>query len=124
MQDGAVQMKLAVIFQSPPHGSAKGREGLDALLAMSAFIEDPAVIFTGDGIYQLKKNQQPDAVLSRDHAKTFGVLKLYDIQRIYVPSDDLTDRFLSPDELILPVKAVSRDFCRSIIESADYKMVF
>lgn len=117
-------MKLTVIFQSPPHGTAKGREGLDALLAMSAFIEDPAVIFMGDGIYQLKKSQQPDAVLSRDHAKTFGVLKLYDIRRIYVPSDDLSERFLSAEDLLLPVEAVSRDFCRNLIESADYKMVF
>jgi tRNA 2-thiouridine synthesizing protein C len=117
-------MKLVVIFQTPPHGTGKGREGLDALLAVSAFIEDPAAVFLGDGIYQLKKNQQPDAVLSRDHARTFGVLELYEISKIFASEEDLRERNLTADDFVVPVKAVSLDFCRKIIDSADYKLVF
>ena len=32
--------RLAFIFTQPPHTSSAGREGLDALLAASAFSED------------------------------------------------------------------------------------
>lgn len=42
--DGAVLMKrVAFVFSSAPHGSAAGREGLDALLATSALTDDIGV---------------------------------------------------------------------------------
>ncbi|MEZ2697341.1 DsrE family protein, partial [Hafnia alvei] len=40
--------RLAFIFTQPPHTSSAGREGLDALLAASAFSEDIQVFFIGD----------------------------------------------------------------------------
>ena len=44
--DGAVLMKrVAFVFSSAPHGSAAGREGLDALLATSALTDDIGVFF-------------------------------------------------------------------------------
>jgi sulfur relay (sulfurtransferase) complex TusBCD TusD component (DsrE family) len=52
------------VFSSAPHGSASGREGLDALLATSALTEDIGVFFLGDGVFQLLAGQQPQAVLA------------------------------------------------------------
>lgn len=49
--------RLAFIFTQPPHTSSAGREGLDALLAASAFSEDIQVFFVGDGVFQLLPNQ-------------------------------------------------------------------
>lgn len=57
-----------------PHGSASGREGLDALLATSALTEDLGVFFIGDGVFQILQGQQPDAVLVRDYIATFKLL--------------------------------------------------
>ncbi|GAL38167.1 tRNA 5-methylaminomethyl-2-thiouridine synthase TusC [Vibrio maritimus] len=48
---------LAFVFNSLPHASAAGREGLDALLATSAFTEDIKVFFVGDGVNQLRKGR-------------------------------------------------------------------
>ncbi len=46
--DGAVLMKrVAFVLSSAPHGSAAGREGLDALLATSALTDDIGVFFCG-----------------------------------------------------------------------------
>lgn len=43
---GAVLMKrIAFVFSTAPHGSASGREGLDALLATSALTEALGVFF-------------------------------------------------------------------------------
>lgn len=39
--------RLAFIFTQPPHTSSAGREGLDALLAASAFSEDIQVFLLG-----------------------------------------------------------------------------
>ena len=59
--------RVAFVFSTVPHGSASGREGLDALLATSALTEDLGVFFIGDGVFQILQGQQPDAVLARDY---------------------------------------------------------
>ena len=56
--------RVAFVFASAPHGSASGREGLDALLATSALTEDIGVFFLGDGVFQLLAGQQPQAILA------------------------------------------------------------
>ena len=55
--------RVAFVFTSAPHGSASGREGLDALLATSALTEDIGVFFLGDGVFQLLAGQKPQAIL-------------------------------------------------------------
>ena len=71
--------RVAFIFSSAPHGSAAGREGLDALLATSALTDDIGVFFVGDGVFQLLPEQRPGAVLARDYIAPFKLLSLYDI---------------------------------------------
>lgn len=87
--------RVAFVFSSAPHGSASGREGLDALLATSALTEDIGVFFLGDGVFQILAGQQPQAVLARDYIATFKVLPLYDIETFYVCADSLAARGLT-----------------------------
>ena len=98
--------ETAFIFHTPPHGSAAGREGLDAVLACSALTDEIAVFFIGDGVYQLLAGQQPAAVLSRDHAATFRLFSLYDIEQVYVCSASLAARGLTAAQLLLPAEVV------------------
>ena len=74
-------MKVAFIFTHPPYGSSKVREGLDALLAMSAYCDENeiAVFFWNDGILSLLKQQQADAVLQKDTAAMSKLLMLYEM---------------------------------------------
>ncbi|EPF0316781.1 sulfurtransferase complex subunit TusC [Enterobacter chuandaensis] len=87
--------RVAFVFTSAPHGSASGREGLDALLATSALTEDIGVFFLGDGVCQILAGQQPQAILARDYIATFKVLPLYDIDTFYVCADSLAARGLN-----------------------------
>ncbi|HAJ4113923.1 DsrE family protein, partial [Escherichia coli] len=43
--------RIAFVFSTAPHGTAAGREGLDALLATSALTDDLAVFFIADGVF-------------------------------------------------------------------------
>lgn len=79
-----------------PHGTAAGREGLDALLATSALTDDLAVFFIADGVFQLLPGQKPDAVLARDYIATFKLLGLYDIEQCWVCAASLRERGLDP----------------------------
>ncbi|ASV57229.1 MULTISPECIES: sulfurtransferase complex subunit TusC [Lelliottia] len=86
--------RIAFVFTSAPHGSAAGREGLDALLATSALTEDIGVFFIGDGVFQLLAGQQPQKILARDYIATFKVLPLYDIETFWVCAASLKARGL------------------------------
>lgn len=99
---------VAFVFTQAPHGNTAGREGLDALLATSALTEEIGVFFLSDGIFQLVDNQQPDGILSRNHAATFKVLPLYDITNIYASQEDITLRGLSAQTpFVLAAKKLS-----------------
>ncbi|WP_434638445.1 sulfurtransferase complex subunit TusC [Klebsiella sp. I138] len=89
--------RVAFVFSSAPHGSASGREGLDALLATSALTDDLGVFFVGDGVFQLLPGQQPSAVLARDYIATFRLLPLYDIDACWICAASARERGLNAD---------------------------
>ncbi|WP_409308600.1 sulfurtransferase complex subunit TusC [Pectobacterium sp. B1J-3] len=102
--------RVAFVFSHSPHGSASGREGLDALLAMSALTEDIGVFFIGDGVLQLMPAQQPEKILMRNYIATFGVLPLYDIENCYACETSIRQRGISVEtNWILGVELLSPD---------------
>lgn len=86
--------RIAFVFSTMPHGSASGREGLDALLATSALTEDPGVFFISDGVFQILQGQQPNIILARDYIATFKLLGLYDIEQCWLCAASLRERGL------------------------------
>ena len=87
--------RVAFVFSSAPHGSASGREGLDALLATSALSDEIGVFFVGDGVFQVLPGQQPSAVLARDYIATFKLLPLYDIDACWICAASARERGLN-----------------------------
>lgn len=86
--------RVAFVFSTVPHGSASGREGLDALLATSALTEDLGVFFYRRWRLSNPRGQQPDAVLARDYIATFKLLGLYDIDQCWLCAASLRERGL------------------------------
>lgn len=116
--------KLGFIFNTPPHSSASGREGLDALLAASAYTEDIRVLFVKDGVYQLVSKQQPDAIKSRDYIATFKMLELYDIDDIYICEESLIARQVSNKKLIIEAKLVSTVEIQKLVSECSKVLIF
>jgi tRNA 2-thiouridine synthesizing protein C len=77
-------MKLAFVFTQSPFSSSAAREGLDALLAATAFVDesDIGAFFIDDGILNLVP-QQPHLLLQKDHLAGFKLLQLYEIEQCY-----------------------------------------
>ncbi len=99
----AIKPDLAVVFRHAPHGSAKGREGLDLLLLSASYDQCCAAVFVGDGVYQLRRDQQPGIIESKDYIATFKALPLYDVETVLVCETALSERGLTPEDLILQV---------------------
>lgn len=95
--------KIAFLFTQPPFGSAISREGLDALLAASAFCDEQeiAICFLHDGVFNLVANQQPESLLQKDHISTFKLLELYDLTECFVCQESVTVRQLSNAKWVL-----------------------
>ncbi|MCK6265225.1 sulfurtransferase complex subunit TusC [Vibrio sp. ZSDE26] len=116
--------KLGFIFHSPPHSTSAGREGLDALLAASAYSEDIYVFFIGDGVAQAISSQQPEQLLSRDYISSFKLMDLYDIEQVYVCQAALEQRGLLDASMAFEASVVSSQEITALMADCHHLLSF
>ncbi|MGC9423631.1 sulfurtransferase complex subunit TusC [Vibrio sp.] len=116
--------KIAFIFHSSPHAISAGREGLDALLATSAYHDNLAVFFVAEGVLQLVKNQQPEHVLSRDYLSAFKLLDLYDIEQRYVCQQSLTEWGMDIEDLLIEAQSLTPVEIAKLWQDFDHVLTF
>ena len=119
-------MKLAFLFRTAPHGNAISREGLDALLAATAFCdeEDIGVFFIDDGVLNLLDGQNPELLLQKDFIRTFKLLDLYDIEQRFVCDDSLDQYNLQTEQLIISAEKIDRTSLINKLNQAEKVFTF
>lgn len=112
MNVAAVEKKrILIVLRHSPYGSSLAKAALDALLAMAAFEQRVDVLFAGDGVLQLMRDQDSHSVGRKNIGRMLASLPLYDIERVYVDAEavarynlDIASapfdaRLLSPSEM-------------------------
>ena len=119
-------MKLAFLFRTAPHGNAISREGLDALLAATAFCdeEEIGVFFIDDGVLNLLDGQNPELLLQKDFIRTFKLLNLYDIEQRFVCADSLDQCNLNTEQLIISAEKIDRTSLINKLSQAEKVFTF
>ena len=119
-------MKLAFLFRTAPHGNAISREGLDALLAATAFCdeEEIGVFFVDDGVLNLLDEQNPELLLQKDFIRTFKLLDLYDIEQRFVCADSLDQYNLQTEQLIISAEKIDRTLLINKLSQAEKVFTF
>lgn len=119
-------MKLAFLFRTAPHGNAVSREGLDALLAATAFCdeEEIGVFFIDDGVLNLLDGQNPELLLQKDFIRTFKLLDLYDIEQRFVCADSLDQYNLQTEQLIISAEKIDRTSLINKLSQAEKVFTF
>ena len=119
-------MKLAFLFRTAPHGNAISREGLDALLAATAFCneEEIGVFFIDDGVLNLLDGQNPELLLQKDFIRTFKLLDLYDIEQRFVCADSLDQYNLQTEQLIISTEKIDRTSLINKLSQAEKVFTF
>ena len=119
-------MKLAFLFRTAPHGNAISREGLDALLAATAFCdeEEIGVFFIDDGVLNLLDGQNPELLLQKDFIRTFKLLELYDIEQRFVCADSLDQYNLQTEQLIISAEKIDRTSLINKLSQAEKVFTF
>ncbi|QLB20766.1 tRNA 2-thiouridine(34) synthase TusC [Vespertiliibacter pulmonis] len=119
--------KLAILFTQPPFGTATSREGLDVLLAASAFCneEQLAICFLNDGIFNLLANQLPENILQKDHISTFKLIELYELNHCFICQDSIKTRNLSNAKWLLNnLQFVPQQHIFDILQQAEKILTF
>ena len=119
-------MKLAFLFRTAPHGNSISREGLDALLAATAFCDEGeiGVFFIDDGVLNLLDGQNPELLLQKDFIRTFKLLDLYDIEQRFVCADSLDQYNLQTEQLIISAEKIDRTSLINKLSQAEKVFTF
>jgi len=107
------------IMRSPPHNGIQLQERLDVILTAAAFDQKVALLFLDDGVFQLKKGQQPEKQGLKDTASIFNALEIYDVNDLYTEVESLQERGLKPGDLSLPVKEFYRKDINELMQQYD-----
>lgn len=115
---------IAFVFRSHPHSTSQGREGLDALLAASAYCEGIQVFFIGEGVTQLLANQDPHVVHSRNYAAAYKLMDLYDIEDVFLCETSLQEQGLGEQNLVVDALPLSKSEIARKLHACDKILTF
>ena len=119
-----VRKRFLYLLRRPPHGSIFAQEGLETVLIGAAFEQSVSLLFLDDGVFVLKRGQDPGEIGLKDFAKGFRALPDYDVERLYVEERSLAERGLTPADLIMDVETVSPERAGALIDAHDVVLSF
>lgn len=91
--------KFLYVNRRAPYGTIYALESLEVVLIGAAFDQDVSLAFLDDGVFQLTKGQNTDAIGVKNFSPTFRALGDYDVTKFYVERESLEERGLTPDDL-------------------------
>jgi tRNA 2-thiouridine synthesizing protein C len=96
---GTAKKRLLIVCRQAPYGNSLARAGLDVALAAAAFEQDVQLLFSGDGVWQLLRDQDAGQINSKSHLKTLQSMPLYDVEYFHVDAASLAERELGAAQL-------------------------
>ena len=116
--------KFAFINRKAPYGTIYALESLEVVLISAAFDQDVSLVFSDDGVYQLKKGQATKDVGMKNFSPTYRALEGYDIEKLYVEKESLEARGLTTDDLIVDVEVLDSAEMAALLEEQDVVLSF
>lgn len=116
--------KILLVIRASPYGGIRAREALDAALLFSAFAPEIALLFSGDGVWQLVRGQRAEAIGAKPVDATLGAFEMYDITRVYADADALDARGIDRQELLAGARALDVAGIRELFLAHDRVLTF
>lgn len=121
--DGPVR-KFMYVNRRAPYGTIYALESLEVVLIAAAFEQDVSLVFMDDGVYQIKKDQNTDAIGVKNFSPTYRALEGYDVEKLYVERESLESRGLTTDDLVVPVQIVDKEQLAELMEEQEVILSF
>jgi len=116
--------RILFVNRQAPFGRSYAKESLDALLAGSAYDQDISVLFSGDGVFQLIKEQQAKDIGQKNIAATLPALEMYDITKIFAQASALNARGLKTEQLAIDIKPLTDAEISTLTQNQDCILSF
>ena len=116
--------RLVLLTRHAPYGGAGPREAIDTALAAAAFDLPVTVVFDGDGVWQLVRDQAPGAIEEKNVGANLEALPLFDVEDLRVTRRALDERGLDAEDLLLPVTVLDDPALGALLRSADQVLSF
>ncbi len=111
--------RFMYVNRKAPHGTVYALEVLEMVLISAMFEQDVHIAFLDDGVFQVKKGQNPAVLEMKDFSKTYRALEGYGIEKVFIEKESMEERGLSADDLIIPVEVIGREELGALMESMD-----
>ena len=108
------------VMQSPAYNGNKVQEVLDEVLITAAFDQKVSLLLLDNAVFHLKSAQQSAAVASKDIGAIYRSLELYDIESIYVEQESLNYSGLLENDLLIPIKLITRQELPALFKGFDF----
>lgn len=121
---GGVIKKFMYVNRKAPYGTVYALESLEVVLIGAAFEQDVSMVFSDDGVYQLKKDQDTTASDMKNFSPTYRALEMYDVEKLYVEKESMDSRGLTEDDLVVPVEVKTSAEIADMMEEHDVVLSF
>lgn len=91
--------KFLYINRKAPYGTVYAWESLEVVLIGAAFEQDVSLLFMDDGVFQLTKGQDTGGSDMKNFSPTYAALGDFEVTKVYIDEQSLTDRGLTLDDL-------------------------
>lgn len=123
----AGRRKILFINRRGPYGSVYAQETLEVALIGAAFEQQISLALIDDGVFLLRKGQDARSLGMKQFTAAYRALGDFDIHRVYVERESLTERGMSEEDLVqIPggegghlVEIVSSSGMTDVIHSQD-----
>lgn len=107
-------------LSSPPYRGSRLRTGLDLLLAYAVFAQQPVALFSGDAVHALLPHPRGAASSRPSLRKIIDSLPLYDVERIWVDADSLTEAAIEMSALPDFAQPADAEQFRRLVDGAGH----
>lgn len=116
--------KFMFVNRRAPYGTIFALESLEVVLIAATFDQDVSLVFVDDGVYELARGQDTQAIGIKNHSKTYRALEGYDVEKLYVERESMVARGLTEDDLIVPVEVLGSAEMAALMTEQDVVLSF
>jgi len=116
--------KVMFVNRKAPYGTIYALESLEVVLITATFDQDVSLVFLDDGVYELLKGQNTQAIGIKNFSPTYRALDGYDVEKLYVERESLEARGLSEDQLLVDVEVLSSAEMGELMAQQDVVLSF
>lgn len=111
--------KCMFVNRRAPHGTLYAWEALELALTAAAFDQAVSLVFLDDGVFQLQREQAPEALGFKNFALAFRALPDYEVEQVYVERESLEARGLTTEDLCVPVTLIDAEALARLMHEQD-----